>query len=101
MAELTLTIFLTLDGVMQAPGAPSEDTSGNFPYGGWVVPHADADMGKTMIEIFSKADAFLLGRTTYDIFSAYWPRITDPSCSAKTEDGVNARPRSIAFIAVT
>ena len=62
---------------MQAPGGPGEDESGNFPHGGWLVPHADADMGKIMIEIFSKADAFLLGRTTYDIFSGYWPRITD------------------------
>ena len=78
MAELTITTFLSLDGVMQAPGAPDEDPSGNFPHGGWLVPHADADMGKTMAEIFSKADAFLLGRKTYDIFSAYWPRITDP-----------------------
>ena len=72
MAELTLTAFLTLVGVMQAPGGPGEDTSGNF-------PHFDADMGRTMAEIFSKADAFLLGRTTYDIFSAYWPRVTDPN----------------------
>ena len=79
MAELTMTTFLSLDGVMQAPGGPGEDDSGNFPYSGWLVPHADADMGKTMVEIFSKADAFLLGRTTYDIFAAYWPRITDPS----------------------
>lgn len=79
MAELTMTTFLSLDGVMQAPGGPGEDTSGNFPYGGWLVPHADADMGKTMVGIFSQADAFLLGRTTYDIFAAYWPRIIDPA----------------------
>jgi dihydrofolate reductase len=79
MAELTITTFITLDGVMQAPGGPDEDTSGNFPYGGWRVPHADDDMGKTMIEIFSKADAFLFGRTTYDIFSGYWPQVMDPN----------------------
>ena len=78
MAELTITTFLSLDGVMQAPGVPDEDPSGNFPHGGWLVPHFEADMGKIMVEIFSKADAFLLGRTTYDIFSAYWARVTDP-----------------------
>ena len=94
MAELTLTTFLSLDGVMQAPGAPNEDTSGNFPYGGWVVPHADADMGKTMVEIFSKADAFLLGRTTYDIFSAYWPRITDPNDLIASK--LNSLPKFVA-----
>jgi dihydrofolate reductase len=94
MAELTLTTFLTVDGVMQAPGGPGEDRSGNFPHGGWLVPHADADMGKTMVEIFSKADAFLLGRTTYDIFSAYWPRITDPGDLIASK--LNSLPKFVA-----
>jgi hypothetical protein len=53
--ELTLTTFLTLDGVMQAPGGPTEDPSGDFAHGGWLVPHADSDMGAEMVEIFSKA----------------------------------------------
>jgi len=94
MAELTIATFLSLDGVMQAPGAPGEDPSGNFPHGGWLVPHADADMGKTMVEIFSKADAFVLGRRTYDIFLAYWQRITD---SADTIAGkLNLLPKYVA-----
>ena len=94
MADLTLTTFLTVAGVMQAPGGPGEDRSGSFPHGGWLVPHADADMGKTMVGIFSKADAFLLGRTTYDIFSAYWPRITDPGDLIASK--LNSLPKFVA-----
>jgi len=82
VGELTITTFLSVDGVMQAPGGPDEDRSGGFAHGGWLVPHADEGMGKAIDEIFSKADAFLLGRRTYDIFAGYWP--TAPA----TEDPV-------------
>ena len=78
MGKLTLTTFLSLDGVIQGPGAPDEDRDGGFEYGGWVVPFADEDMGQFMDEVFGRSAAFLLGRRTYDIFAGYWPKITDP-----------------------
>jgi dihydrofolate reductase len=77
--KLTLTTFVTLDGVMQAPGGPNEDPSGNFKHGGWLVPYADEDMFKIVGQRFGNADAFLLGRKTYQIFANHWPRVTDPA----------------------
>jgi dihydrofolate reductase len=78
MRKIITTTFVTLDGVMQAPGEPDEDTSGGFAYGGWSFNYWDELMGKTMGAIMELPFELLLGRRTYDIFAAYWPE-------AKTE----------------
>lgn len=80
MRKLTAAAFLSLDGVMQAPGGPDEDRSGDFQFGGWMVPYADETTGAFVGESFSKPFELLLGRNTYDIFAAHWPHIpTDPA----------------------
>jgi dihydrofolate reductase len=73
MRKLIVGTFLTLDGVMQAPGGPEEDPSGGFAYGGWSVNYWDDMMGQVMGEMMSLPFDILLGRRTYDIFAAYWP----------------------------
>ena len=79
MRRITAGLFQTLDGVIQAPGGPQEDTSGGFAFGGWMVPFADEIIGGFVGEVFGTPFDLLLGRRTYDIFAAHWPRITgDP-----------------------
>ncbi|MFG3121159.1 dihydrofolate reductase family protein [Streptomyces sp. NPDC048201] len=78
MGKLVSTVFVSLDGVYQAPGGPEEDTSGGFRQGGWTFPYADEGFGGFVDESFGRAGAFLLGRHTYDIFAGYWPKVTDP-----------------------
>ncbi len=73
MRKIIVLTFVTLDGVMQAPGGPEEDTTGGFKYGGWLVPHFDDFLGQTMAEQMARPFDLLLGRKTYETFAAYWP----------------------------
>lgn len=77
--RLTLHTFLTLDGVMQAPGGPDEDPDSHFEHGGWSFPYGDQADRKAITGWFDQAGAFLLGRKTYQIFARHWPQVTDPA----------------------
>jgi dihydrofolate reductase len=77
MRKLIVSTFLTLDGVMQAPGGPEEDPSGGFAHGGWSVNYWDDQMGQVMGEAMSRPFDLVLGRKTYEIFAAHWPHATD------------------------
>jgi dihydrofolate reductase len=74
MRKITVLTFITLDGVMQAPGGPTEDTSGGFTFGGWTVPYFDEFLGQVMTEQMGQPFDLLLGRKTFEIFAAYWPQ---------------------------
>lgn len=79
MRRIVVATFVSLDGIMQAPGGPQEDPAGGFTLGGWTAPHFDAALGAAMGEIFGRPFDLLLGRKTYDIFAAHWPYVTDPN----------------------
>jgi dihydrofolate reductase len=75
MRKVIVSAFVSLDGVMQAPGGPQEDTAGGFRFGGWTFPYFDESLGGTMGEMFQRPFDLLLGRRTYDIFAAHWPHV--------------------------
>ena len=87
MRKVIVLAFITLDGVIQAPGSPTEDTSGHFTYGGWTVPYVDEIMNKTMQKQMSQPFDLLLGRKTFNIFASYWPEHEDmwPGISEATK----------------
>jgi dihydrofolate reductase len=98
MRKLVVTTFVTMDGVMQAPGGAGEDPSGGFSYEGWLVPFFDEAMGEQMNEWFAGAEDFLLGRTTYEIFYGAWPQmISDDPVS----QGLNFKRKYVASHTLT
>jgi dihydrofolate reductase len=76
MKKIIVGAFVSLDGIMQAPGGPDEDPIGGFQYGGWAVPYFDETMGEAVGEMFARPFDLLLGRKTYDIFAAHWPYVS-------------------------
>ncbi len=85
MRKLAVLTFVTLDGVMQAPGGPREDTSGGFIHGGWTVGYWDDYMAQTMTKQMENPFDLLLGRRTYEIFAAYWPNSQEPGAEKLNE----------------
>ena len=96
MRKLIVAAFISLDGVMQSPGGPKEDPSGEFRLGGWIVPYADEAIDQAVQDLFSQPFELLLGRRTYDIFAAYWPRVRADSASHAIADLFNSVPKHVA-----
>lgn len=99
MGKLTLTAFVTLDGVHQAPGGRDEDRRDGFEHGGWSFPYNDEDFGQFIDEVFGRVGAFLLGRRTYEIFAGFWPKVTDPADPVAGK--LNALPKYVASSSLT
>jgi dihydrofolate reductase len=94
MRKLVAGAFVTMDGVMQAPGGPDEDHDGGFEHGGWLVPHFDETLEASMAAWVQGAGGFVLGRRTYEIFAGSWPNATDPDDLIAA--ALNQRPKYVA-----
>lgn len=92
MRRIVVLTFVTMDGVMQAPGGPEEDTSGGFKHGGWTVPYFDEFSGEVMDAQMGKPFDLLLGRKTYEIFASYWPHHNEGAVGA----GINEATKYVA-----
>ena len=90
-SKLVVGTFVSLDGVMQAPGGPGEDDADGFRHGGWLAPHVDEGFNEVMGEVFDRADGMLLGRRSYDILAAHWPNVPDEEGAAK----INSMPKYV------
>ena len=95
MRKIIVLTFITLDGVMQGPGGPTEDPSGNFTYGGWTVPYFDEFLGNVMTEQMSQPFDLLLGRKTFEIFASYWPHHEEEGA------GINKATKYVASTTLT
>lgn len=101
MRKLVAAVFVSLDGVMQAPGGPTEDPSGGFAFGGWSFPHWDDSMDGFM-DVFGEPFDLVLGRRTYDIFAAYWPNHQEhpigPLFDSVTKYVATSSPESLGWV---
>lgn len=96
MRKLIVAEHISLDGVIQSPGGPEEDPSGEFRLGGWIVPYADEAIGQALQDLFSQPFELLLGRRTYEIWAAYWPHVPVDSASRAIADLFNSVPKHVA-----
>jgi dihydrofolate reductase len=99
MRKVIVNEFMTLDGVVQAPGGDEEDTSGGFEHGGWHMPFMDEVAQKDVLEGINEAGGFLLGRRTYEIFAAYWPNA--PEEEQVIAEPLNSKPKYVASTTLT
>lgn len=96
MRKLIVAEQISLDGVVQGPGGPNEDPSGDFRLGGWVVPYAEEAIGRALQDLLSQPFELLLGRRTYEIFAAYWPHLPADSGNRAIADLFNSVPKHVA-----